>query len=250
MLFGFSVINEIGAATQLLATGLNQIIDPGWECREPASAFTCLASGVERVTKLTYGLDTLNSGGSFPNEAELRKLGHDLVKLHDIVIPSLVTHATKAGNDYAVRLLRDATSDPYWPGILASLNAWAAASGRYRDLDILAGKTNVDDPPWALWDEAEHRCTEDLKLLRALFEPNNHHSALLAIRTRLAQSVLKWWFALYRSWRHGLLGDHGSVPSSALSPADTLQLAEPLADLVKAWQRPSGEVDRDGPLSL
>jgi hypothetical protein len=232
MLFGFAVINEVESATQLLASGLNQVIDPGWFVRESASAFTCLASGVERVMKLTYGLDVLNGSGAFPSEPELRKLGHNLVKLDGIVFPRLVGHATEAGNAYVEQLLNDAQADPYWPGILAALNAWAAASGRYRDLDFLTGKTAVDDPPWALWEETEQECVDDLGLLSALAGPNNR-SALVVVRTRLAESVMKWWFAVYRSWLHGLVGTDQKSPATSLAPASTVQLAKPLARLVK-----------------
>jgi hypothetical protein len=233
MLFGFSVINEVSTATQLMATGLNQIVDPDWISAEPASAFTCLASGVERVMKLTYGLDTLNSGALFPNSKDLQRLGHDLMTLDGIVFPRLLASANSSNNDYVLRLLRDVNADPYWPAILATLNAWAAASGRYRDLDVLAGKT-AGDPPHALWDEVELRCTQDLGLLRALFEPE-HGGALVRIRTRLAESVLKWWFAVYRAWMHGLIGSDQKSPGTLLSPANTRQLAKALAEHVETW---------------
>lgn len=112
MLFGFSVINEVSTATRLMATGLNQIVDPDWISAEPASAFTCLASGVERVMKLTYGLDTLNSGALLPNSKDLQRLGHDLMTLDGIVFPRLLASANSSNNDYVLRLLRDVNADP------------------------------------------------------------------------------------------------------------------------------------------
>lgn len=75
-MFGLHHINEITTATQLLAVGLNQVVVvPDWYASESATAFTCMASGVEPILKLTYGLDTLHRGRPFPKDETLRKLG-------------------------------------------------------------------------------------------------------------------------------------------------------------------------------
>ena len=232
IIFGLHLISEITTATQLLAVGLNQIVEPRWYAAEPASAFTCMSSGVERILKLTYGFVILDRGQSFPSDKELRQLGHDLAALDNIVRPALGASASTLDKGYVANLLTAVSQDPYWPGVLATLNAWADASGRYRDLTILTGKPAHADRPTAMWDATEGECLVDLDLMTAVGGPDNR-TALVEVRTRLALSVLKWWHAVFRSWTHGLLGLERVSPGTALSPADNRYLAPLLIALVK-----------------
>lgn len=232
VVFGLHLINEITTATQLLAVGLNQVVEPRWHAAEPASAFTCMSSGVERILKLTYGLAILHDGQSFPSEKDLRRLGHDLVSLDGIVRPRLVDSASTLDEAYIANLLTNVSQDPYWPGLLNTLNVWAGAAGRYRDLTILSGKAAEVDPAEAVWNATELKCLIDLDLMTAVAGPENH-TALVQARTRLALSVLRWWHAIFRSWTHGLLGTERKSPGTALSPAENRYLAPPLVALVK-----------------
>lgn len=233
IVFGLHLINEITTATQLLAVGLNQIVEPRWYATEPASALTCMSSGVERILKLTYGLAILHDGQSFPTDKQLRDLGHDLVTLDGIVRPRLGASASTLGKNYVGNLLANVEADPYWPGLLTTLNVWADAAGRYRDLTILSGKPAHEDPATAVWNATESECLIDLGLLLAVAGPDNR-TALVKARTRLALSVLRWWHAIYRTWTHGLLGTERVSPGTALSPAENRYLAPPLAALIKS----------------
>lgn len=234
LVFGIHLVNEITTATQLLAEGLNQVIEPSWYATESATAFTCMASGVERILKLTYGLDALNQGRRFPKEERLRKLGHDLVHLDDLVRPRLAAGAAALRKVYVAELLADVDRDPYWPGVLKTLDSWAAASGRYRDLTILTGRPAPQDPPTAHWAETESACLHDLGLTAALTGPDSR-SALVKARTRLAESILRWWHAIFRAWTHGVLGPERVAPGTALAPGANRQLAGPLVASVRAF---------------
>lgn len=110
--FGLHLSNEITTATQLLAVGLNEIVQPCWYAAEPASAFTCMSAGVERLLKLTYGLAELDRQQSFPSDKELRDLGHDLVALDRIVRPLLATNASAFGKYYVASLLESVDERP------------------------------------------------------------------------------------------------------------------------------------------
>jgi hypothetical protein len=77
----------------------------------------------------------------------LRRLGHDLVALQDAVYPRLAQSADALGKGYVASLLAKSSDNPYWPRLLATLNAWAATSGRYRDLTILSGQPVETDSP-------------------------------------------------------------------------------------------------------
>lgn len=226
ILFGLTLSAEISGATQLLAGGLNQIVEPSWYASEPAAAFTCLSSGIERVLKLTYGLDSANQGTSFANAGALRKLGHDLVAVDSVMGPRLLESAAQLGKDYVTRLITEANNDQYWRSLLATLNAWAAASGRYRDLTILSGDPVDGDSPASMWQAVESRCITDLGLLAAIAGPDNR-AALIQVRTRLALSILKWWFAIYRAWTHGLLGAERISPGTGLPQPTTVSSRPP-----------------------
>jgi hypothetical protein len=233
IVLGLSLIREADTAAQLLAVGLNQITDSAWLASEPAAAFTCLSSGVERLLKLTYGFDLVHRGQAFPENKELRRLGHDLVALQGIVHPRLGQSADALGRSYVASLLAKSSDDPYWPRLLAILNAWAATSGRYRDLTILSGQPMETDAPVHEWEALEHDCLTDLGLMSALAGPDNR-AALVEARTRLARSALTWWTALFRAWTHGLLGTERVSAGTALSPIASRHLAVPLVDLVRA----------------
>jgi hypothetical protein len=232
VVFGLHLISEISTATQLLAVGLNQIVEPSWYASEPASALTCMSSGVERILKLTYGLSALDRGEPFPSAKKLRAFGHDLTTLDSTVRPGLAARSQTLGKAHVKNLLTDVDADPYWPGLLKALDAWAAAAGRYRDLTILTGEPATGDPPAAAWDAIERACIEDLGLLSAVAGADSR-TALVQMRTRLALSILKWWHAIYRTWTHGLLGAERISPGTALSPSENRNLAPALAAAVK-----------------
>ena len=233
IVLGLTLIREADTATQFLAVGLNQLTDSAWLDSEPAAAFTCLSSGVERLLKLTYGFDLVYRGQNFPENNELRRLGHDLVALQGTVYPRLARSADALGKSYVASLLAQSSDDPYWPRILATLNAWAATSGRYRDLTILSGQPIEVDSPVHDWDALEQDCLTDLDLMSALVGPNDR-AALVEARTRLARSVLTWWTALFRAWTHGLLGTERVAAGTALSPIASRHLTEPLVELATA----------------
>ncbi|GAA6526897.1 hypothetical protein [Intrasporangium sp. DVR] len=226
IVFGLHLVNEITTATQLLAVGLNQIIEPNWYASEPATSFTCMASGVERILKLTFGLSASHQGQPFPSAKQLQKLGHDLIALEGFVHPPLTAKARALGKGYVADLLADVGTDPYWPGLLATLDSWASASGRYRDLTILTGEKTHQDPPTALWDATERACLQDLGLWAAIVGPDNR-AALVQARTRLALSILKWWHAIFRVWTHGLLGPARLARDCALTCRKPLPRAVP-----------------------
>ncbi len=116
--------------------------------------------------------------------------------------------------------------DVYWWHVLAALDTWSAAAGRYRDLDALRGKPATADPAWTSWEEAERRAVEESGGWAAL-----SGERLKASRLRVLQSVMCWWHTLYRCWQHGLLGADGKTFSSTLSPQN-LHLDAAVANLV------------------
>lgn len=72
IVFGLSLITEMYTAGELMTFDVNRTLDPDWHTGQAGSAFTCLASGVERILKLTYGASLMDAGQAFPDREELR----------------------------------------------------------------------------------------------------------------------------------------------------------------------------------
>lgn len=233
LVFDSTLAKEIYTATQLLSAGLNKITSPDWFASEPAVAFTCLSSGIERVLKLTYGMSTRHDQNAFPTNKALRQLGHDLPQLEGLVTADLTAAAAPSERAYVRLLLEQQTADPYWADILRTIAAWADQSGRYRDLTILTGSTVPDESPSAIWQDLEMRCITDLGLMADIAGPDSRQH-LSHMRTRLAQSVVLWWSGIFRSWTHGLLGQDAVSPGTALNPATTRQLSKDLIQHARA----------------
>lgn len=217
--------NEISTATEQLALGLNQAASPSWQARQPGAVFTQLSQGVERVLKVTYLLVEESAGRQPDPKFGAGPGGHAVSELNSRVFSSLVT-ASQTAVPYLRELVAETMEDVYWRDVLAALDTWAAAPGRYRDLDALRGKTPKTDPAWASWEEAERRAVEESGGWATLSD-----GRLKASRLRVLQSVMCWWHMLYRCWQHGLVGAEGRRFSSELSPQN-LHLDAAVAALV------------------
>lgn len=217
--------SELTTATELIALGLNQIANEKWVARQPGGAFNQLAQGVERVLKLSFGLNEQSQGRVVGAQFGSGGSGHGVITLHTRVMEILLAESSSAA-PYVQGLLAETLADPYWADILTALDRWAATSGRYRDLDALRGRQVQGDPPWASWEEAEHRAVTELGGWGSLTD-----EVLARAREQMLLSIMRWWHTIYRSWQHGLLGAEGKVFASELSPQNR-HLNPTIANLV------------------
>lgn len=217
--------SEISTATEHLALGLNQAASPAWQARQPGAAFTQLSQGVERLLKVTYLLSEESAGRAVDPKFGAGAGGHAITDLNTRVLSTLAA-ASESAVPYLRELLADTMNDPYWKDVLIALDAWAATSGRYGDLDALRGKESRVDPAWAPWEEAERRA-----IAEGGWWGNLSDDALAASRLLVLRSVMRWWHTLYRCWQHGLVGADGKAFASGVSPQN-LHLNSELAELV------------------
>lgn len=107
-------------------------------------AFFGLSIGLERMGKLVFLVDhAIRSGGAFPTDQDLRKIGHDLVSLLakcEAIGASLSQH-----RDYMAR-----PSDAIHQGIEDVLSLFATKL-RYYNLNHLAGAAQGQQDPVVLW---------------------------------------------------------------------------------------------------
>jgi hypothetical protein len=109
-----------------------------------SQAFFGLSIGLERLGKLIIVADyAIEHSGSFPTDAYLRKIGHNL---QDILTRcEAIGKTVDAQRSYASR-----PGDPVHKGIEEVLSKFAAGS-RYYNLDYIAGVTGQELDPIAMW---------------------------------------------------------------------------------------------------
>lgn len=219
------LLSEISTATELLSLGLNQAASAKWQAGQPGGVFTQLSQGVERVLKVTFWLNEESRRRAVDPKFGSGAGGHALSELNAKVFDVLLAEARRKA-PYVEGLVNETLADSYWPDLLRALDGWAATSGRYRDLDALRGKEAKGDPPWAAWEEAEHRAVTECGGWANLTE-----ETLIASRRRMILSIMRWWHTIYRSWQHGLVGAQGKMFSSELDPRN-LHLDQSIANLV------------------
>lgn len=106
-------------------------------------AFFGLSNGLERIGKLIILADYAIKSGTFPKDQNLRKIGHDLKLILDKceAIGACLSQSQK-------NMKRP--SDPIHKGIEEVLSLFAKTL-RYYNLDYLAGSTEGQQDPTALW---------------------------------------------------------------------------------------------------
>lgn len=222
-----AVNGELTSATSLLGRGISILVSDTWSPYDSAPMLTCLASGAERVMKLGCVM-SLEADGKKIGRKKLKAFGHDLATLRTSMDDTVRTNLNRATHpNYIKDLVQGTQDDPYLDLVFIAMDRWAAASGRYRDFNILIGDVPInDDPAYQVWRDAEFMVATDLDLFKELGDPANAMAALETIRETLAGSILKWWFLQARVWSHGILGVNAQRWSSGLDPRDCRAIAD------------------------
>jgi len=137
--------NEAQLAGEQIATGVTILGRANhMETGLYSQAFFGLSIGLERLGKLIIVADyAIGHGGSFPADADLRKIGHNL---QDILSRcEAIGKSVDAQHSYASR-----PSDPIHKGIEETLSKFATRS-RYYNLDYITGATGQEFDPIAMW---------------------------------------------------------------------------------------------------
>jgi len=109
-----------------------------------SQAFFGLSIGLERLGKLIIIADhAIRNGGSFPTDADLKQIGHDLRKL----LPrcEAIGRTIKTDRSYASR-----PTDPIHQGVEITLSEFATKS-RYYNLTYIAGSAGGQFDPISTW---------------------------------------------------------------------------------------------------
>lgn len=118
-----------------------------------------LASGVEKLLKLTYGYALTHRDGSWPGH-DIRRFGHRILDLHQAcleVTEPMLPSATNPG--VLDEAHRDMQRDPLVVPLLGLLANYGAG-GRFYNLDTLAAATQVYESPGLQWRDIDDTVAE------------------------------------------------------------------------------------------
>jgi hypothetical protein len=178
-----------------------------------------IATGLERLVKLTLAVALLERDGKTPPSREMRKkYGHRLAPLmHDLVA------VVSAQPDYARRpAVRDDIAflreDQRLSFILDLLGGFGQ-NGRFHRLDTLLGEsTRAEEDPYWQWDELEMTIARDDPGWLELIAGPRYEDLRARVGATIAALIDRCVRALCRMWTLGALGDAGRRFSGFLSP--------------------------------
>lgn len=171
----YALLREAAFTKQMLGAGATYIYAANYALHGMYfQAFSSLSVGLERLGKLCVMLDhAIDNNGAFPNDAQMRGVGHDLTILYTR------SQSIKASRGLNFKFLQD-LSDPIQISILQTLSSFAKGD-RYANIDLLARGKQSKDPieAWArLVDEVLYREKISSKKQASIEEKATQSSAL------------------------------------------------------------------------
>jgi len=190
-----ALVNELMTAIGLLQHGL-----AGLQAIDAANDFyqlplLLLANGSERLCKCVLILKHQKDTGQFPDQAMLKKWGHDVEVLTDAILedcyPDKYLRRPVAVEDQ--QFLR---SDPLLREAVACLSRYGSG-GRYHDLDIISGKKPSGESPESAWQRLEMAIVQsDPKMKVMLLDPRAGNMLYSAINLQLQVTLERYFRAL------------------------------------------------------
>jgi len=202
-----ALMEEIDAARSLLQHGITILESYTYAGRDADAVFVCLAGGAEKLLKLSAGVASLDTTGTWPSKSVMINWGHDITQLNRHVRSLIIQYAFRSSAPgYIAELLAAVDKDPYIGALLDTLGAYAK-QGRFYNLDHLADATQPGDPPGELWERLHRKLTEqNPELLTGLTMPDGWNQARTRLNQHIVMSIRSWRELIVRSWCTGVLG--------------------------------------------
>lgn len=217
------LIAEMTSARNLLAYGVRVVRTGAFLDTTRDPILTMLSVGMEKLYKLTLGLDSLDTDGRWPSTAAMKQLGHGLAPMHDLVMTT-IRRRTRDSSPYVQELIAQVEDDLCVMPIIRTLDVYGRM-GRFYYLDKL-GDTSQAVNPDAVWDDVEHaaRTDPDVSALfdRALADVNDNaiwDALTRALHNRIADSVERTWTMIAVVGRNHALGETGTVFGFEIHPS-------------------------------
>lgn len=194
---------EADAAGSLLRQGFRALKQEDDLSADAEVLFACWSLGAEKLLKLSIGVSSLETAGTWATKSKMQGWGHNIVELHTELLRTIAANLSKSTAPGFIDQLRDTVvKDEALTGLIGALARYGM-DGRFYNLDHLAGATQLEQPPRELLEENVHQ-----PLLAA--EPgllSNINNLQANLNVRVADSFARWCELIYRCWRTGVFGD-------------------------------------------
>ena len=211
---------EVTSARNLLAYGVRSTRTAAFTSTTLDPILTMLSIGVEKLYKLTLGVARLDREGAWPCVEEMKRWGHNLVRMHDEVMSEL-HQRTMDKSPYVRGLVTAVGLDPVIPPLLGALDAYGQM-GRFYYLDLLGGQGQAGLRPDEAWDRVtavarSNSAAESLET-RLIDDNNAWREYRGAINERIAGAIEGIWTTIVTCGRSGVLGDTGTYFGFEIHP--------------------------------
>ncbi len=225
---GVSLVQALDDATRHLLVGMREISSEDWYVDIGQVGFELLATGVEKLCKLTLMVEGEVSTGSWLSDSDLREMKHDVADLVRVTA-EVIDGFTANGNDpYLAELQAAVRDDAVWAHLVRLLNTAASAGvGRYRHAKSMGGCLQDNDSPAHQWDALVKTAATHLGILDDLHDPAWSAVATAQVKVRVLDALVRWWYLIYRVWQHGAVGPNGRRAAG--------EIAQDLQRLPAAW---------------
>lgn len=211
----FAFLAEVTSTRNLLAYGARVVRGAPFVGTTQDPILTMLSIGLEKLYKLTLGLIALDDNGLWPSSEEMRKHGHNITRMQELVFLEL-SKRTVGITPYVQSLLDRTQQDPVVAPLVAALDMYGR-SGRFFHLDLLGEAQQSRESPFHYWQEAESaascdECIQDARSA-AIHDPMNSElwdRVRLMTNQRIADSVEGLWEAIAACGRNHALGEVGA----------------------------------------
>jgi hypothetical protein len=212
---------ELDAAASLLAHGVRILQIDGYSVLDAPAVLACLATGVEKLLKLTIGMVAIEETGIWPNQTKMKvDYRHAILNLDRDARAALtkrIDESTAPG--YIHELLDSVNNDAVLALVLQTLDNYAR-KGRFYNLDMIADAPQPGPSPSELWhDGVETKILlADMSLLEQIADPKKYPAGRLKLNRKIVASIEGWWELYYRAWITGVLGSWATMWASQLDP--------------------------------
>ncbi|WP_191993661.1 hypothetical protein, partial [Lacticaseibacillus paracasei] len=216
---GVTLAVETENAAKLINTAIGLLSAPPSGPVDADPVFACLSLGMEKILKLSIGLDGLARTGRWPSKHTMRATyGHQIEKLDGTARQAIRDHAEDASaKSYVLAALAECDADPVITSILSAMQRYAV-DGRFHNLDHLATDQPGESTPLQLWMEIQHAVLSNPAAMHQLHEEADGPFRWPRTVTTAVECSIRGWVEMYaRAWRQGVFGPDARQVAASLA---------------------------------
>ncbi|MEV8440773.1 hypothetical protein AB0425_25635 [Actinosynnema sp. NPDC051121] len=215
-----ALMDELDAAASLMKRAVELLGRYRSAAHDADPLLACLSIGVEKTTKLTLGIGSIQDTGRWPDKATMQhSWGHRAVLLDRKCREHMASHADQSSVAPLIRrLLDDVAQDRVLAAVLETLDRYGT-QGRFHNLDALAESPQAKPSPRELWDATDNLVWKsDPALLQTVGGPGFAQSRA-RVNAIISASIARWRELYFRAWITGVLGSDARQWSAYLTPS-------------------------------